>query len=237
MSKVLGMGMIYDKFRVMHNVIDSVIRAIDDPNHRCIKAENLTLEDCQLYYQMTKRELVEDVEQIDFTYMYTYNGEIFRFYGSHHIDYNQHIDYYHRSTNGKDILFHTFIFDTYYIINYDGKDTDKQNVAFIRLLLWMLGQCKSNADESSMYRGFENYCVLRTISELSYNGSYLSMIKDLRKYNLGRSVLGYNVNGTSIDNIINEYETYDKFFNVDALAENDFTVADAFVISEGGNCS
>ena len=32
----------------------------------------------------------------------------------------------------------------------------------------------------------------------------------------------------NIDNIINEYETYDKFFNVDALAENDFTVGDAF---------
>lgn len=231
MSKVLGMGMIYDKFRVMHNVIDSMIRAIDDPlNHRCIKTENLTLEDCKLYYQMTRRELVEDVEQIDFTYMYTYNGEIYRFYGSHHIKYNQCVNYYHRSTNGKDILFHTFIFNTIFT-NYDGNlDTDKQNAAFIRLLLWMLEQCKSS-DESSIYYGFENYCVLRTISMLSYNGNYLNLIKDLQKYNLGRNGLGYCVNDDNVDNIINEYETYDKFFNVDSRIENDFTVADTFCIN------
>jgi hypothetical protein len=230
MSKVLGMGMIYDKFKVMYNVIDSMIRAIDDPNHRCITAENLTLEDCKLYYQLTNHELVEDIDQIDFTYMYQYNNEIYRFYGSRHID-NQyrHFDYYHRSTTGKDILFHTFIFDTNYITNYDGNvDTDKQNAAFIKLLFWMLKQCKLDSVESCIYYGFEKYCVFRTISVLSYNGNYLSLIKDLQKYNLGLYALGYNVNDTNIDNIVNEYETYDKFFNVDSRIENDFTVGGAF---------
>lgn len=230
MSKVLGMGMIYDKFRVMYNVIDSMIRAIDDPNHRYITAENLTLEDCKLYYRLIKHELVEDIDQIDFTYMYQYNNEIYRFYGSRYIDnQHKHIDYYHRSTTGKDILFHTFIFDTNYITNYDGNvDTDKQNIAFIKLLLWMLKQCKSDSVESYMYHGFDNYCVLRTISILSYNGNYLSLIKDLQKYNLGYNALGYNVKDTNIDSIINDYETYDKFFNVDSRIENDFTVGDAF---------
>lgn len=229
MSKVLGMGMINDKFKVMHNVIDSMIRAIDDPNHRCIRTENLTLEDCKLYYRWTNRELVEDIDQIDFTHMYTYNGEIYRFYGSQHIS-NQHIDYYHRSANGKDILFHTFIFDTDCIVNYDGNvDTDKQNAAFIKLLLWMLGECKS--DEPTMYHGFENYCVLRAIAVLSYNCNYLNLIKDLQKYSLGSIGLGYNVNAENIDNIINEYETYDKFFNADSRIENDFTVADTFCIN------
>jgi hypothetical protein len=93
----------------------------------------------------------------------------------------------------------------------------------------MLDQCKS--DESSIYYGFENYCVLRTIAMLSYNGNYLNLIKDLQKYNLGRNGLGYGVNADNIDNIINEYETYDKFFNVDSHIENDFTVADTFCIN------